>query len=94
MGCRGTAVPRVPQGDHDAACISGETQCPYSETTFRQDRASAGLVEQVERFDGASVLLTRNLEEYQVNDTTAPYTALNTASESQIIVARSPGAPG
>ncbi len=67
-------------------CIAGEAQCPYSETTFRQDRASAGRVEQVDRFDGAGTLLTRSVEEYVVNDTTAPYTALNTASESHIIV--------
>ena len=67
-------------------CIGVETQCPYSETTFRQDLASAGRVEQVDRFDGAGTLLTRALEEYVVNDTTAPYTALNTASESRIIV--------
>ena len=67
-------------------CIAGEAQCPYSETTFRQDLASAGRVEQVDRFDGAGTLLTRALQEYVVNDTTAPYTALNNASESQIIV--------
>ena len=67
-------------------CIAGETQCPYSETTFRQDRASAGRMEQVDRFDGAGTLLTRGLEEYVVNDTIAPYTARNTASESHIIV--------
>ena len=67
-------------------CIGAEAQCPYTETTFRQDLASAGRVEQVDRFDGAGTLLTRALEEYVINDTTAPYTALNTASESQIIV--------
>ncbi len=67
-------------------CIAGEAQCPYTETTFRQDRASAGRVEQADRFDGAGTLLTRAVEEYDVNDTISPYTALNIASESHIIV--------
>ncbi len=67
-------------------CIAGEAQCPYTETTFRQDRASAGRVEQADRFDGAGTLLTRAVEEYDVNDTITPYTALNIASESHIIV--------
>ena len=67
-------------------CIAGETACPHTESTFRQDLASAGRLEQLDQFDGAGTLLTRGLEEYVVNDTTAPYTALNTASESRVIV--------
>ena len=61
-------------------CVGSETACPYIVTDYRQDAASAGLVEAVRHYDGAGALLRQRSEIYTVNATTPPFTALNTHS--------------
>jgi RHS repeat-associated protein len=61
-------------------CITGETQCPYSETWFRQDYGSVSKPEQSDRRDGAGRLLSSIVLYYQTNGATVPYTSLNHAT--------------
>jgi RHS repeat-associated protein len=62
-------------------CNDGDSACPVREYTFRQDRASAGLLETLKYRDTAGGLYRERREHYTVNPTAAPYTALNTVSE-------------
>ncbi|MCP4999679.1 MAG: hypothetical protein GY933_13300 [Hyphomicrobiales bacterium] len=59
-------------------CIAGETQCPQVETTFAQDVASRGRPLSIKQKDGAGTVLRESADVYAVNDTTAPFTSLNT----------------
>lgn len=63
-------------------CIGTETNCPTREYTFRQDRASAGQVEQLDYRDENNTLFRRDTETWSVT-TAPPYRALNTASEQK-----------
>lgn len=62
-------------------CNDGDSACPVREYVFRQDRASAGLVETLKYRDTAGGLYRERREQYIVNPTVAPYTSLNTQSE-------------
>lgn len=62
-------------------CNDGDSACPVREYVFRQDRASAGSVENLKYRDTAGGLYRERREQYAVNPTAAPYTALNTQSE-------------
>ncbi len=62
-------------------CNDGENVCPVRKYTFRQDRASAGLLEALEYRDTANNLFRQRSEQYSLNTTVVPYTALNTQSD-------------
>lgn len=62
-------------------CNDGDSACPVREYVFRQDRASAGLIETLKHRDTAGGLYRERREYYVVNPTAVPYTALNTQSE-------------
>ncbi|PWW67108.1 RHS repeat-associated core domain-containing protein [Actinokineospora spheciospongiae] len=61
-------------------CIAGETTCPSTETTFRQDLGAAGAVERVDRRAGDGALLASTVHEYTTNGTTVPRTSLPTGT--------------
>ncbi|WP_158596251.1 toxin TcdB middle/N-terminal domain-containing protein [Oleomonas cavernae] len=63
-------------------CTVGEIACPTVDITFSQSLAAAGAPLQIEVKNGAGTVLSRQIETYTVNDAAAPFTALNTASES------------
>lgn len=58
--------------------LAGEGGHPTIETTYRQDLASIGKVEEVIRRDGTGTALQKVQNAYSVQDTTQPYTSLNT----------------
>lgn len=62
-------------------CNDGDSACPVREYVFRQDRASAGLIETLKFRDTAGGLYRERREYYTVNPTAVPYTSLNTQSE-------------
>jgi RHS repeat-associated protein len=59
-------------------CNAGETACPYTETTYRQDHAAAMKPAQVEQHAGDGTLLASTVYEYQTNGNTLPWTAPRT----------------
>lgn len=61
-------------------CISGEASCPYTETLYRQDVASAGMIDRTERRDGAGKLWEVDRYDYTISANaatlgTTPYSA-------------------
>ncbi|MGV2974287.1 RHS repeat domain-containing protein [Roseibium alexandrii] len=58
--------------------VAGESGRPVVETTYRQDLASFGKVEDVVFKDGASTVLKRRQESYTAQSSTKPFTSLNT----------------
>ena len=63
---------------------NGETTAPTVVTTYRQDLASYGLPEQVQYKDGAGVVRRKIAETWQVNATSKPYWAKNTATDTTL----------
>ena len=63
-------------------CFASETACPSSETTYRQDPASAGAPEKVVTKDGAGAVKRTVNETYDVRATLKPFYARNTATET------------
>ncbi|MGN8171184.1 toxin TcdB middle/N-terminal domain-containing protein [Agrobacterium sp. 22117] len=65
-------------------CASGETACPSIDITFSQAYAAIGKPLQIEYRDGAGVARKTVVSTYAIENTTAPYTALNTATETTL----------
>ncbi len=63
---------------------AGQTQPTTVETTYRQDLASYGLVEQVKVRDGAGVVRRQVDETWAVQLAAKPYTALNTNTRTTL----------
>jgi RHS repeat-associated protein len=63
-------------------CITGESACPYTETWYQQDYASATKVYRADRRDGAGRLLASQIEGYSLagNGSTVPYTSLHSTT--------------
>ncbi len=59
-------------------CIEGETACPYTETWYRQSRASAGAVEQQRSCDGEGRMFTALVNEYHEVNESPPYASFVT----------------
>jgi RHS repeat-associated protein len=57
-------------------CIAGETACPHEETWFKQDLASAGSPETVQRRKGSGNIVSKQAFSYTTNGTTIPRTSL------------------
>lgn len=66
-------------GKETEPCITGETQCPYTETWFKQDYGSASKPEQIDVRDGSGKILSSSVFTYTTNGATEPYTSLETA---------------
>ncbi|WP_208978974.1 putative Ig domain-containing protein, partial [Pseudovibrio denitrificans] len=60
--------------------VSGESNAPTIETTYRQDLASVGKIAQRVWKDGDGTVLRKQVEEYTAQNDNAPFTSLNTAS--------------
>jgi RHS repeat-associated protein len=63
---------------------SGEAAAPTVDTVYRQDVASAGLIETRSEKDGAGIVRRLTSETYSVNATTKPYFALNTRTDTTL----------
>ncbi|WP_328324867.1 C39 family peptidase [Kribbella sp. NBC_00382] len=75
-------------------CIAGETACPYSATTYRQDLGAIGEPERLDRRTGAGALLSSTIHEYTTNGTTVPRTALLTGTWENTYVNTGAACPG
>jgi RHS repeat-associated protein len=75
-------------------CDAGETACPYTDTTFRQDLAGDGAVERVEQHAGGGALLASTVNEYTTNGTTVPRTSLPTGTWQTAYVNTGAACPG
>ncbi|UOX90536.1 hypothetical protein MUY14_07905 [Amycolatopsis sp. FBCC-B4732] len=75
-------------------CNAGETQCPYVDTTFRQDLAAIGQAERVENHGGDGALLSSTVTDYVTNGTTVPRTALPTGTMETAYTGKSAVCPG
>ncbi|HEY3359369.1 MAG TPA: FG-GAP-like repeat-containing protein, partial [Polyangia bacterium] len=60
------------------SCVDGD--CPFTETWYRQDYASAAQAERVDERSGSGVLMSSRQEVFTTNGGTIPYTALITGS--------------
>jgi RHS repeat-associated protein len=63
-------------------CLAGESSCPYEETWFKQDLASAGSPETLQRHAGSGNILAQQTFAYATNGTTIPRTSLLTGETS------------
>ncbi len=75
-------------------CNAGETQCPYVETTYRQDRAAAMSPARVEQHAGDGALLASTVNEFQTNGDTLPWTALQTGAWETAYTGSGAACPG
>lgn len=75
-------------------CNAGETACPYTDTTFRQDLAAIGGPERVENHEGDGTLLSATVTEYVTNGATVPRTVLPTGTWEYTYTGRSAVCPG
>ena len=68
------------QANVSLPCNVGESACPTRLNIYLLSRAAEGLTSDVQLRDGAGVLQSWRHDEYTVNDTQLPYSALNTWS--------------